>query len=58
MNNFVSKEAFVMIKPLFIDLLNNLSKPCNGEILKNFNLAVNFSVILFAPSSSLTSLLR
>ena len=38
-NNFVSKEAFVSVKPLFVDLLKNLS-----ETYKNVTILVEKSV--------------
>lgn len=38
-NNFVSKEAFVSVKPLFVDLLKNLS-----ETYKNVTISVEKSV--------------
>lgn len=45
MNNFVSKEAFVSIKPLFIDLLNNLSKTYeNVTILVEKSIGKNYRV--------------
>ncbi|MBQ3544028.1 MAG: TldD/PmbA family protein [Lachnospiraceae bacterium] len=39
MSNFISKEAFVSVKPLFINLLNNLS-----ETYKNITILVEKSV--------------